>query len=84
MVRLGAHHQEAVLREDVIDLQLAELRDLALGGVEEGEGAVPVDQVGMAVDPGLQPDLVDRVEIALRLGYRGSARRITISARCSR
>ena len=40
MVGLRPHHQEAVLREHLLELQLAELRDLALGGVEEGEGAV--------------------------------------------
>ena len=74
MVGLGAHHKEAVLREHLLDLELAELRDLALGGVEERESAVLVDQVGIGVDPGLQPDLVDLGQVAVRLGRRGSAR----------
>ena len=71
MVGLGAHDQEAVQREDFLEPQLAELRDLALGRVEEREGAFPGDQLGIGVDPGLQPDLVDLSQIALRLGRRG-------------
>ena len=41
MLGLGADHQEAVLREHLLDLELAELGDLALGGVEERKDRRP-------------------------------------------
>jgi hypothetical protein len=52
---------------NILKLDAAGLGDLALGGVEEGEDAVAIDQVRILLDPCLQPDAVDLGEIEVRL-----------------